>query len=194
VNYDPPGCGGVLADLEIREVGARELRHRTAHVVRSLRAGERVVLTRHGEPQAVMLTIHDAIELLVEGQLAPLAAEAGRDFREGAIEPVEPPGPHPVVLAQQAAEAYRRMKPRDRYELRVAVVGGKAEDGRPVWLRSGRWIVSVSYPDDETVLVGAALEVRELERELIGEEIWLARERRDLERRLHARDLAGLPA
>jgi hypothetical protein len=86
------------------------------------------------------------------------------------------------------------MNPRDRYELRVAVVGGKAEMRRPVWLRSRRWILSVSYPDDETVLVCAALEVRELERDLIGEEIWLARERRDLERRLHARDLAGLPA
>ena len=193
MNYDPPRRGGVLADHEIREVGARELRHRTGHVVRSLQAGERVILTRHGEPQAVLLCIDDAIELLVEGQLGPLAEEAERDFREGAAETLEPPGPHPVVLSQQAAEAYRRMKPRDRYELRVAVVGGKAEMGRPVWLRSRRWIVSVSYPDDETVLVGAALEVRELERELMGEEIWLARERRDLERRLHARDLAGLP-
>jgi hypothetical protein len=140
------------------------------------------------------ICINDAIELLVEGQLGPLAEEAERDFREGAVESLEQPGPHPVVLAQQAAEAYSRMNPRDRYELRVAVVGGKAEMRRPVWLRSRRWILSVSYPDDETVLVCAALEVRELERDLIGEEIWLARERRDLERRLHARDLAGLPA
>jgi hypothetical protein len=41
------------------------------------------------------------------------------------VELLEQPGPHPVVLAQQAAEAYSRMNPRDRYELRVAVVGGK---------------------------------------------------------------------
>ena len=43
------------------------------------------------EPQAVMLCIKDAIELLVERQLAPLAEVAVRSFREGAVEPVEPP-------------------------------------------------------------------------------------------------------
>jgi prevent-host-death family protein len=183
-----------MKDWEIRELAIGELNRSTSRVVREVADGQRIIVTRHGEPQAVILSIGDAIELLVEGQVGALSTEATRDFQEGAIEAVEPPGPHPVMLARDAAAAYARMNPRDRVELRVAVVRGLADEGRPVWLRSRRWIISVSYPDDETVLVCAAFAVRQLERELIGEEIWLARERRDLERRLHARDLERLPA
>jgi hypothetical protein len=154
----------------------------------------------------VMFSLDDALELLVEPELESLAAEAERDFQEGLVQTVEPPGPCRVVLSQPAADGYTRMQPRDRFELRLAVVRGLADEGRPVWLKSRRWIVSVSYlvADDagdsaagareETVVVCSAFEVRELERELIGEAIWQARARRDRERRLHARDLARLPA
>lgn len=142
----------------------------------------------------------------MEPELESLAAEADRDFRDGLVEKVEPPGPCPVVLSQAAADGYARMRSRDRFELRLAVVRGLADEGRPVWLKSRRWIISVSYlvADDagdsaagageETVVVCSAFEVRELERELIGDGIWEAGARRDRERRLHARDLARLPA
>jgi prevent-host-death family protein len=87
----------LLAGQEIREVGARELRHNAAGVVRAVRDGERTIVTRHGEPQAVMLSVKDAIELLMEAQLAPIVDGAERDLREGPVEALEPPGPFPAV-------------------------------------------------------------------------------------------------
>jgi len=194
MNYDLPLSRGALADQEVREVGARELCRHTADVLRSVADRRRIILTRHGKPQALLVSINDAIELLVEPRLAPMAAAGDSDYREGRVERVEPPGPFPIVLAVAAADAFQRMSRQDRRELRAALARGTADDERPVWLRSRRWMVWVSYPDSGTVLVYAAFEVRELEREVVGEEIWEARARRDLERRLHARDLDGLPA
>lgn len=42
----------ICATLSHMEVGVRELRNQTAHVIDAVRAGERVVLTVHGEPVA----------------------------------------------------------------------------------------------------------------------------------------------
>jgi prevent-host-death family protein len=193
VSIDLHPTRGVLAEQRVRTIGARMLRHRTADVVRTVTAGERLIVTRHGEPQAVVLSLDDALELLVEPELAALAAEAERDFREGRVEAVDPPGPYPVLLSTDAADAYGRMNRQDQSALRVALVRRRADEGRLLWLRSRRWLVSFSYPDAETVLVNAVFERKELERELIGDEIWLARARRDLERMRHARDLARLP-
>ena len=189
----PHTPGGRLADQDVREVGARELRHHAASIIRSVADGERTIVTRHGEPRAVMLSIDDALDLLVEPWLPALAQQAEREYAEEGVERLEPCGRFPVALASEAAGAYESMSPRDRRELRLAVAAGEADEERPVWLRSRRWIASVAYPDHRTVLVCAIFAVQELERELIGEEIWLRRARRDLERRLHARDLAGLP-
>jgi hypothetical protein len=71
------------------------------------------------------ICINDAIELLVEGQLGPLAEEAERDFREGAVKSLEQPGPHPVVLAQQAAEVLQSDEP--ARSLRASGGGGWRE-------------------------------------------------------------------
>jgi hypothetical protein len=95
-------------------------------------------------------------------------AAAEMDFREGRVEPVEPPGPHGVVLASGAARMFQRMNPRDRANLRSALVRARADEERLMWLRSGLWLVLFSYPDAETVLVCAVFDARELERELVG--------------------------
>ena len=113
-------------------------------------------------------------------------------IRDG-IEPIEPPGPYAVVLAREAASAYARMKASDRRALRTALVRGLADERRLLWLRSRRWVVAFAHLDSETVLVTPAFEARELERELIGEELYAAQARRNRERRLHARDLTRLP-
>jgi prevent-host-death family protein len=184
------GDPSVLRDQRIREVGARELRHQTATVIGSVRDGERLILTRHGQPQALVLSIDDGIELLIEPELAALADAAHRDYREGLVEALQPPGPYPVRLAQAAVAAYGRMNKQDRRRLRASLVRGRADERRLLWLQSRRWLVAFSYPDERFVLVHALFEAREVERALIGEEIWAARDRRALERRLHARDLA----
>ena len=193
MTYEPPQRRSVLDDQMVYAAGARELQRRGADVVRSVTDGTRTVLTRHGEPQAVIVSIRDWIELLAEARVAALDPEAARDFREGAVEPIEPPGPYAVVLAREAASAYARMKASDRRALRTALVRGLADERRLLWLRSRRWVVAFAYPDPETVLVTAAFEARELERELIGEELYAAQARRNRARRLHARDLTRLP-
>ena len=116
-----PSHRGPLANQTIRAVGARELRQRTADVIRSVGRGQRTILTRHG-----------------------------------------------VVLASGAARLFQRMNPRDRANLRSALVRARADEERLMWLRSGLWLVLFSYPDAETVLVCAVFDARELERELVG--------------------------
>ena len=177
-----------MAVQAIREVGARELRHHTAEIVRSVVDRERIILARHGNPQAVLFSMHDAIELLAESSLPALTDAGARDFRAGQVEVVEPPGPRRLVLARDAATDYLRMNARDRAQLRVALVRGVVDAGELLWLRSRRWLASFSYPDSSTVLVNGLFDVASLERELIGETIWVARARRDVERRLRARD------
>jgi prevent-host-death family protein len=179
----------VLGNQTIREVGARELRHQTAKVIGSVRDGERLILTRHGQPQALALSIDDGIELIIEPELTALADAAQRDLGAGRLQTLEPPGPYPVLLAQEAAAAYEQMNKQDRARLRSALVRGRADERRLLWLPSRRWLVAFSYSDESMALVHGAFEVGEVERALIGEQIWLARERRTLERRLHARDL-----
>ena len=47
-----PSIGQLSATLSHMEVGVRDLRNRTASVIDSVKAGERVVLTVNGEPVA----------------------------------------------------------------------------------------------------------------------------------------------
>src|SRR5688572_27264988 len=104
---------GMLRRQAVREVGARELRHRTASVIRSVRDGERVIVMRHAEPQAVLLSVRDAIELLVEPELPGLATAAEQDFERGQVEDLGPPRPLRVVLAREAVRSGERMGARD---------------------------------------------------------------------------------
>lgn len=176
-----------LMRQEIREVGARQLRHNTAAVIRSLRDGERLIVTRHAQPLAVVLSVRDAMELLIEGERTASAAAATRDYEHGAVEELGPPGPLRVVLARGALSSCGRMNVRDRRLLRDSLVRGEADEDPLLWLPSGRWLVAFSYPDDVTVLVHQAFEVRELVRALVGEEVLDRRRRIELDRWLHNR-------
>jgi prevent-host-death family protein len=55
-------------DQRIREVPVGVLNRRTSEVLRMVDSGERVIVSRHGEPLAVILPIDRALELFVGGE------------------------------------------------------------------------------------------------------------------------------
>jgi prevent-host-death family protein len=171
----------------VREVGVRELSHSTAAVIRAVREGERLVVTRHAEPQAVVLSVNDAVELSIEGERVASACAAERDYAEGAVEELGPSGPVPVVLARAAVVSCQRMNARDRRLLRDLLVRGEADEERLLWLTSRRWLIAFSYPDEATALVHQAFEVRELIRAAVGDDVSDRRRRIEQDRWLHGR-------
>jgi prevent-host-death family protein len=49
--------------LSVREVPLRELNRRTSDVIASVRDGQRTIVTRHGSPVAVILSLPDLLDL-----------------------------------------------------------------------------------------------------------------------------------
>jgi prevent-host-death family protein len=60
-----PGVRSERGPTVIREVGVRELNRRTSRVVEMAEAGERIIVTRDGQPTAVFLGVDQAIDLLL---------------------------------------------------------------------------------------------------------------------------------
>ena len=60
-----PGARSDTRPPVIREVGVRELNRRTSRVVEMAEAGERVIVTRDGQPTAVLLGVDQAFDLLL---------------------------------------------------------------------------------------------------------------------------------
>jgi prevent-host-death family protein len=54
-----------LEEPRISEVGVRELSRETSRIVRLAARGERLIVTRNGQPVAVILGMDDAIDWLV---------------------------------------------------------------------------------------------------------------------------------
>jgi prevent-host-death family protein len=178
----------VIWDAVIREVPIGELNRSTSVVINSVRRGERLIVTRHGEPRAVVLSVDDVIEAMVELRMPEYMESAERDFVAGdVVEPWPHAGPLRIVLATAAARGYRHLGARDRGGIRSGLRGAEADPACPLWLPTGRWLVPFSYPESDVALVHALVDVRELEREVIGEEICRARLRRSLDRNAHAR-------
>ena len=71
----------ICATLSHMEVGVRELRNRTSHVIDAVRAGERVTLTVHGEPIADIVPYQRRTRWLsgerLLSELAERSADAG---------------------------------------------------------------------------------------------------------------------
>jgi antitoxin (DNA-binding transcriptional repressor) of toxin-antitoxin stability system len=63
VRYNATPTAGAVGDT-IREVGVRELNRGTTRVQMAM-AGDRVIVTRDGQPIAVLLSVDRAIELLL---------------------------------------------------------------------------------------------------------------------------------
>jgi prevent-host-death family protein len=68
----------------IREVGVRELNRRTSRMVEMAEAGERLIITRDGQPAAVLLGVDQAIDLLLANSEEFVRMRMrGREEREG---------------------------------------------------------------------------------------------------------------
>ncbi len=63
MTYNAPTAGAVAGT--IREVGVRALNRGTTRVLEMAMAGDRVIVTRDGQPIAVLLGVDQAIELLL---------------------------------------------------------------------------------------------------------------------------------
>lgn len=204
------GQRNVLVEGAVRAVATGELNRSTSAVLESVSDGERIVVTGHGRPRAVVLSVCDAIELLVAPALDQLAADAYRDYEAGEtiqpwpqMHPLNSPAPLRIMLARAAADAFARLVPQDRGGLRRVVLrltDEESEDRRGdgsqpelVWVPSKRRIAPVSFPESGVTLVHDLIEVRPLERLLIGEEIWHARRRIHHDRYLHGRAPPGAP-
>jgi hypothetical protein len=149
---------------------------------------ERLIVTRHCDPKAVVLGLRDAMEILAAPAFSELADAARRDMEGGeTLEPWPGVGPVGIAMARAAAEIQHRLGARDRGALRRALCRGDADRQRPLWLPTGHWLVPFSYEGETTALVHALIDARALEREVIGEEVWQRRLRRDLDRHTHSR-------
>ncbi len=178
----------VLESGAVRAVTVGELNRHTSRTVASVADGERLIVTRHGDPVAAVLSLRDAIELLVTPALPALADSAQHDYtRADLFEPWPAVEQCRIVLARAATELYHRIGPRDRGGLRRALGRWDPDAECPLWLPTDRWLAPFSHPDEAVALVHAFIDARTLERELIGEGVWHARLRRDLDRHTHAR-------
>jgi antitoxin (DNA-binding transcriptional repressor) of toxin-antitoxin stability system len=178
----------VFSDGEVRGVAVGALNRGTSRIIDSLRDGERLIVTRHHDPVAVVLSPRDAMEVLAAPALVELADAALREQgAERLSEPWPHVGPFKIQLATVAQDCLHRVGGRDRGALKRRLGRGDADPVRPLWLPSGRWLAPFSYAGEASVMVHALVDIRELERELIGEEVWQRRLVRDLDRHAHAR-------
>jgi prevent-host-death family protein len=185
---DAMGQTSCLLAGTVRAVPIGELNRHTSKIAGSVAAGERLVVTRHADPVAVVLSVRDVVEVLAESELPILAESARSDYGEGrVVEAWEHAGPFRIVLAQAAAEGFRRLPGRDRGGLRTALCRGDADASRPLWLPTGCWLAPFSYAGDRDVVVHAFIATRPLERAVVGEDIWQGRLRRNIDRLVHAR-------
>lgn len=178
----------LLREGRVQELTIGRLNRETSAVVRSVEDGERLIVTRHGWPQAVVLSVADCVELLVEPALARLADDARADYESGATSVPWPYlRPYRVRLARAADAQYRRVGGPDRRAIRRTLGRGLADEARPLHLPTGRWLAPFSYLDENVALVHDFIDARKLRRALMGEEIFMQRRRRNIDRLAHAR-------
>ena len=185
-----------MARQRVRAVSTRELSHATQEVLREVRCGDgtRFVITRHREPVAVILSVRDAADayLVSAGDLEPVDLDLDHDAAPvvGALGGLRMHAIERLVSSRRL----RGVAPRDRaalcrrlYELDRA--GGGPMGAHPwlEWAPSGRWLFVCSLPEPGRAVVHDLFDGRELERSLMGDELWAARERQDAQRSLHGR-------
>ena len=181
---------GPLDQGVARAVAVGELNRYTSETVRSVEPGERLVVTRHHEPLVVVLSVRDAIELMVAPRLGALEVAASKVFEAGGtFSPWPRVGPARILVPAAAADAFRRLGGRDRGGLRRALCHADDNRRRPLWLPTGRWLVpfSIAEGEEDVALVHDLIDTRPLERALIGEEVWRERLRVAGSRRDHGR-------
>jgi prevent-host-death family protein len=122
----------VILDGRVRPVPVGELNRHASRVLGSLSDGERLVVTRHGDPVAVVMPVREAIEILVAPAFARFreAAEAAFEADE-VFEPWPEAGPWRIVLPRAFERRLARLGGRDRGGLRRALAHGDARGAPP---------------------------------------------------------------
>jgi antitoxin (DNA-binding transcriptional repressor) of toxin-antitoxin stability system len=193
---------GAMARQGARAVSTRELSHSTHEVLREVGSGDgsRFVVTRHREPVAVLMSVRDAADayLVSTGDLEPVDLDLDHDaspvvgalggLRIHAIERLVWQGRLRGVAPRDRAALCRRLYELDR-------VGGGPMGAHPwlEWVPSGRWLFVCALPAPGHAVVHDLFGGRDLERSLMGDELWAARERQDVQRSLHGRLGASRP-
>ena len=91
------------------EVGLRELNRETAEVMRWVRGGRRVIVSRHGRPFAVILPLEDGIEMVLRSEPGP---DPGRTRKGARFDAETRLLGDPVALRVRARRGYRLVKGR----------------------------------------------------------------------------------
>ena len=170
----PWALESALHDRPSRAVSVRELNRGTSSILASLEDGERILVTKHLEPIAVLLSVRDTLCLLA---MASLVGQPPQD-------------------PEAVWDRLRHMARRDLWTLRQELHPSNRRAGtNGFWTPSGRWlaIYSDSDPDPDPgpwdAFAGLVdlLSGPELERLLVGEGLWAARDAQDRGRLNHGR-------
>ena len=166
----------------------RELSRATASVLEEVSAGKRMVITRHGNPVALILSIDDATELfLAHAEEFVRMRLAAREELDAAREELDADGDGldareeldrstPVTRLQmhlsvpaagQLEELHRRR--RGRLKREIEKVASSAPDGRFIQVGTEMDVAAGEViDDDKTLLVYAVIPRRELLRRIWG--------------------------
>jgi len=185
-----------------RAVTAREIQRGWRGVVSSLRAGERLVITHQGRPQAIMFGLRDVVELGLDSELRRLEEAAFGDWEDGsAVELLADTDPRTIHLAKRAAQS---IETQDRLMLSKIIKREirlrRTEEQSPHWVQGidggGRWLVPFSLMSDShpsAVLLHDVIDAWEVEKTLIGPVVARSRSRRDAVRLEHCREPGPAP-
>lgn len=166
-------------------MGVRELNRTAPAVVASIRDGERMILTRHGNPQGIIFSVRDAIELALAPSLERFAIAAEEDYQQGDVLKLWPERlPSEVLLARRAASDFEVMHTGHRGVVRRVLRAMDPWNARPLWSPDGHLLIPFSMPAEAVVLVHAVVDAWSVERALIGEGLHRARQARDAVRGL----------
>jgi prevent-host-death family protein len=166
----------ISRDQPIGEVSIGGLNRRTSEVLRRVEGGERVIVTNHGRPAAVMLPIQDGLDVL----LAALAMEpVVNSTRRLSIQ-----------VSAEAANELDQLPQRRRGMLMAALRRQSVHCGRagPVAARTPQDLAAgIALVEQGSLLVYAVMPRREAMRQLIGAQLAESWSRRNDSRLLHGR-------
>ncbi|MDQ3572807.1 MAG: type II toxin-antitoxin system prevent-host-death family antitoxin [Actinomycetota bacterium] len=193
----------VFARQEVREVSVGELNRSTSEVLRSINDGERLIVSRHGEPMGIVLSVRDAVEAMVEPDLGSLEPRLRGRCPVEASALWRRVGSGRLAFSEAAERQARAVIPIDRVHLQKqmdrAVQVGLVREPTLVWSRTGMWVAAFSQLKPDLTLIWDLISTEDALRTLLGEEMTAQMRQRDLERLVHARGerpgrLQGQPA
>ena len=181
-----------------RCVTATELQRNWKELAASIADRERIVITKHGRPQAIVFGLRDVVELMIDAEQRQIESLAAQDWESGrAVQLMPDEHPRKIFLSRLAAgsidaQGRSMLSKIMRRELRRV----KSEEESPLWLRGidggGRWLIPFSqvfcHDGAEAILAHDVIDAWEIEKELIGLTLHAGRSRREAVSLQHCRD------